>query len=98
MYFLSLWHSSTISISPINSLIVAIGFVNKFLDKRAAEAVAMYFRPAQINLVDRDEVSEAKSPRSIQATFNPLAAASKAIPAPVAPPPITRRSKTVSSF
>lgn len=53
--------------------------------------------PAQINLVDRDEVSLEKSPRSIQATFSPRDAASKATPAPVAPPPITSTSKA-SSF
>ncbi len=45
------------------------------------------------SLVDRPEVPPAKSCISIKATFNPLAVASNAIPAPVIPPPITSISK-----
>ncbi|VEU38322.1 unnamed protein product [Pseudo-nitzschia multistriata] len=56
-------------------------------------AVAIYFIPAQINFVDLELVSDAKSPRSMQAVCRPLMVASRAIPAPVAPPPITKTSK-----
>ena len=74
---------------------------------RAEDAEARYLIPAQISLVDRLDVSEAKSPRSMQATFNDddddddddddscsivRVTASKAMPAPVAPPPMTRMS------
>ena len=51
-----------------------------------------YREPAQISFVLREEVSEAKSPLSKHATFNPRAAASSAHPAPVAPPPTIRTS------
>lgn len=74
---------------------VAIGFHNSWRDNNAANAVPRYRMPAHTSLVDRDDVSEAKSPRSMQATDNPRDAASKAIPAPVAPPPITNKSNTL---
>ena len=90
-----------------------MGEVNKFHEINAALADAKYLIPAHINFVDRDDVSDAKSPRSIHATFNPLfdssspfefellevvvrVAASNAIPAPVAPPPITNTSYGLS--
>ena len=46
-----------------------------------------------MSLVDFELVPEAKSFCSTKATVRPLLTASKAIPAPVIPPPITRRSK-----
>lgn len=51
-------------------------------------------RLTQMSLVDRLLVSEAKSPRSIHAVCNPRWAASMAMPAPVAPPPITKISNS----
>ena len=93
-------------------LTVLMGEVNKFHEINAALADAKYLIPAHINLVDREDVSDAKSPRSMHATFNPLfdssppfelldevvvrVAASNAIPAPVAPPPITNISYGLS--
>ena len=55
-------------------------------------AVAMYRMPAQMSLVDREEVSEPKSPLSMHATLKPRAAPSSAQPAPVAPPPTIKTS------
>src|SRR5687768_15288319 len=46
-----------------------------------------------MSLLDRLLVPEAKSPCSIRQTFIPRLAASRAVPAPVMPPPITQRSK-----
>ena len=68
-----------------------MGLVRSFSDRSEAEAVARYLMPAQINFVLREDVSDAKSPRSIQATFIEVSrvAASNAIPDPVAPPPMT---------
>lgn len=89
--------------------------MSNFHDSREEDADARYLMPAQISFVDRLEVSEEKSPRSMQATFSiggvcddddddvslllmlavvvlVRVTASKAIPAPVAPPPITRMS------
>ena len=54
-----------------------------------------YRNPPWISLVDLLEVPEAKSFFSIRATFIPREAASKAIPAPVIPPPITKISNSV---
>jgi hypothetical protein len=44
-------------------------------------------------LEEREEVARAKSPRSINATFSPRIAASRAIAAPLIPPPMIARSK-----
>ncbi len=104
------------------------GECNNLQDRREDDADARYLMPAQINFVDRLEVSEEKSPRSMQATlsigvcddeeeddddeeedevvevvmegavvveveFVVRVTASKAIPAPVAPPPMTKISQ-----
>jgi hypothetical protein len=95
MYRRSLWHSKTMYISEEKSLRVLIGCNSNWRESSAAVAVAMYLMPAQINLVDLDDVSDEKSPRSIQATLSPRLAASNAHPAPVAPPPITNTSYSV---
>ena len=59
-----------------------------------AKKYTTYLMPAQIIFVDLEDVSDAKSPLSTQATFilPSREAASNATPAPVAPPPITRIS------
>ena len=72
--------------------------MRNFLESSIEVAVAMYLIPAQINFVDLELVSDAKSPRSIQAVFIPLIEASRAIPEPVAPPPMTRTSKVSSAL
>lgn len=85
--------------------------MSNFHESREEDADARYLMPAQISFVDRLDVSEEKSPRSMQATLSigdddddellllllvvvvlVRVTASKAIPAPVAPPPITRMS------
>ena len=45
-----------------------------------------------MSLDDFDDVPDEKSPASIRATRMPRAAASRATPAPVMPPPMTVRS------
>ena len=77
-----------------------MGDVKRSTLSRAADADARYFIPAHISFVEREDVSDAKSPRSMHATFKSdglpsgvvRVAASNAIPAPVAPPPITNTS------
>lgn len=49
---------------------VDMGDVNKFQERREEDAEARYLMPAQISFVDRLEVSEEKSPRSMQATLS----------------------------
>ena len=56
-------------------------------ERRDTDAVAKYRMPAQMSLVLREDVSDAKSPRSMHATFKEApsrVAASSAIPHPVA--------------
>ena len=57
-----------------------------------------YLKPPWINLVDLLLVPEAKSDISTKHTLNPLDAASKHIPAPVIPPPITITSKVLEEI
>ena len=45
-------------------------------------------------MVEADEVACARSPCSTSTTFSPRPAASRAMPQPLIPPPITARSKT----
>ena len=61
--------------------------------KRYVDRMAVLL--ARISFVDLLEVPEAKSFFSINATFIPLEAASKAIPVPVIPPPIISKSNSV---
>ena len=65
---------------------VLIGFVTSLLERRETDAVAKYRMPAQMSLVLREDVSDAKSPRSMQATLRDPSrvAASSAMPHPVA--------------
>ncbi len=57
-----------------------------------------YLKPPWINLVDLLLVPDAKSDISTKQTLNPLDAASKHIPAPVIPPPITNTSKKLEEI
>ena len=54
--------------------------------------------PAHTSFVLRELVSEEKSPRSSIPTRNPRAAASRLVPQPEAPPPMTKRSNSSSDF
>ena len=55
-----------------------------------------YRRPPWNNLVDADDVADAKSFISANSTLNPLPTASLAIPQPLIPPPITKISTSIS--
>jgi len=76
----------------MKSEMAAIGRRTLSVRSNAAVAVAMYRIPAHTNLVDLEDVSLPKSPRSIIAVDRPRLAASNADPAPVAPPPTTSTS------
>ena len=54
-------------------------------------------KPPWTNLVDLEDVPEAKSSLSTRPTRRPLVTASRATPHPVAPPPITRTSSGFSA-
>src|SRR5437773_2758050 len=51
-----------------------------------------------MSLLDAADVALARSPCSQSITFRPRPAASRAIPAPLTPPPMTRRSTFASVF
>src|SRR5690348_7813235 len=59
-------------------------------------ACCRYRRPPWMSFVEALEVAEPKSPASTRTVFKPRSCASKAQPAPEAPPPITQRSYEVA--
>src|SRR5205814_780548 len=67
------------------------------LRTRPNSYVSRYLIPPQARFDDCCEVTEAKSPLSISATFAPLAASAAAETAPLMPPPSTSASKRVSA-
>lgn len=94
MYVRSWWQWSTIFISEKKAETAVTGCESVRHEKSDETAVAMYLLPPHSSFELRDDVSDAKSPRSTHATLRPRVAASSAVPQPVAPPPMTRMSNS----